>query len=97
MAKNIIQAGRFLNPREIVVIEFADPFNGLRHIPDLVGVYGNDDVRTDRFMGKLEPAQIVFEVLTDLKLDLLEAHDLGLLLGQTDHLLVGIAEPSGGG
>lgn len=97
MAKNIIRAGRFLNPREIVVIEFADPFNGLRHIPDLVGVYGNGDVRTDRFTGKLEPAQVVFEVLTDLKLDLLKAHDLGLLLGQTDHLLVGIAEPSGGG
>ena len=97
MAEHVIRAGRFLNPREIVVLEFADPFNGLRHIPDLVGVYGNGNVRTDRFTGKLEPAQIVFEVLTDLKLDLLEVHDLGLLLGQTDHLLVGIAEPSGGG
>ena len=97
MAEHVIRAGRFLNPREIVVLEFADPFNGLRYIPNLVGVYGNGDVRADRFTGKLEPAQVVFEVLTDLKLDLLEAHDLGLLLGQTDHLLVGIAEPSGGG
>lgn len=97
MAEHVIRAGRFLNPREIVVIEFADPFNGLRHIPDLVGIYGNGNVRADRFTGELEPAQVVFEVLTDLKLDLLKAHDLGLLLGQTDHLLVGIAEPSGGG
>ena len=97
MAKNIIQAGRFLNPREIVVLEFADPFNGLRHIPDLVGVDGDGDVRADRFTGELQPAQVVLKVLADLELDLLEAHDLGLLLGQADHLLVGIAEPSGGG
>ena len=94
MSKHVIRAGRFLNPCEVVVLEFADPFDGLRHIPDLVGVDGDGDVRADRFTGELQPAQIVLEVLADLELDLLEAHDLGLLLGQTDHLLVGIAEPS---
>ena len=78
-------------------MELVDPVDGGGNIPHLVGVHGKTHVGADGFAGLGQATQIVVDVLADLELDLLESLDLRLLLGERDHLLVGVAEPAGGG
>ena len=97
VANHVIRAGRLLDPRQIEVVELVDPVDGGGNIPHLVGVHGEAHVGADGFAGLGQATQIVVDVLADLELDLLEALDLRLLLGERDHLLVGVAEPTGSG
>ena len=78
-------------------MELVDPVDGGGNIPHLVGVHGKTHVGADGFAGLGQATQIVVDVLADLKLNLLEALDLGLLLGEGHHLLIRVAEPTGSG
>jgi len=97
VANHVIRAGRLLDPRQIEVVELVDPVDGGGNIPHLVGVHGEAHVGADGLTGLGQAAQIVIDILADLKLNLLEALDLGLLLGEGHHLLIRVAEPTGSG
>ena len=78
-------------------MEPVDPRDRGRHVPHLVRVDGQAHVGADGLARQSEPAQVVVEVAADLELDLPEALDLRLLLGERHHLLVRVAQPSGRG
>ena len=78
-------------------MELVDPVDGGGNIPHLIGVHGEAHVGADGLTGLGQAAQIVIDILADLKLNLLEALDLGLLLGEGHHLLIRVAEPTGSG
>ena len=65
-------------------------------VPPLVGVDGDADAVADRLAGRAHAAYVVLQVRADLQLDLGEAVRDGLA-GQAGQLLVGVAEPAGGG
>ena len=92
--EDVVGAGRLLDPRGLVLGERVHPRDGVRHVPALVRVDGDGELRTDGTTCDGEAAPVVVEVGTDLELDLREPVGHGLA-AQPFELLVGVAEPAG--
>ncbi len=94
MSEHVVGARRLLDPVRIELREVADPVDGLRHIPDLIGVDHQLRVRTDHLARDPESADVLVAVRPDLELHVVVAL-VDSLLQQPSQLLVAVAEPSG--
>ena len=94
VADDVIGAGGLFDPCQVEVMEMVDPINGLRDIPDLIGVDGQADVGADGIPGQSQAAYVIIEVLAYFELDLLEALFLSLPFGDLHHFFVAVAKPS---
>jgi hypothetical protein len=94
VAQNVVGAGRFLDP--VQAKRGKAPYVGDRfsHVPHLVRVYRQLDVRPHQVPHQFEPAGVVFDVSSHLQLEVGEALGKGRT-HEVEHLLVRISEPAG--
>ena len=90
--EDVVGARGLLDPVRVERRELLHPLDGLRHLPDLVGVDGDADVRAHRRAGDRHPPDVLLEVAADLELDDREAV-LDGLDREPLQLLVVVAEP----
>ncbi len=96
VAEHIVGTGRLLNPPWIEARQLLHPGDRLVDIPDLVGVHHQLALGTDLFADDPCPSSIVLQVAADFLFEVGPA--LGdALAAQLSQVLVGIAEPAGGG
>ena len=95
-ALDVVGARRLFDPRGIELRERVHPLHRVRHVPPLVRVDRDGEVRAAHLPRLAEAADVVVEVRAHLELDLGESVG-DRFLCQPDQFLVGVAEPAGAG
>lgn len=93
MTQNIIRARWLLNPQRLEALESFHPLDGLLNVEDLIGVDHERVFISNLISHQLTSLDVALEILADLDFECIEAFGL-ILLAQSDHFRVGVAEPS---
>src|SRR3954454_17728560 len=94
MAEHVVGAGRLLDPRDVELLQLANPIDGLPDVPALVRVDRDLDRRADRLASQGQTSDVVGETAADLEL-VLGVAVADRLESKPDQLLFGVAEPAG--
>ncbi len=93
MTEHVVRARRLLHPPRVEWRQFANPVDRGAHVPALVGVDRDANVRADLLAGDPHSPDVVREVRPDLQLQLPETL-FDRLPAEPPQLLVGVTEPA---
>ena len=96
MAEDVVGRRRLLDPPRLERSQRLHPLDGLRHVPDLVGIDHQFTIPADFLADDAEAANVVRQVATHLHLNVVPplSHRLA---AQAANFVVRITQPSGAG